>query len=560
MPPLPRLRIGALDDLARQLRYAPREALDRHIASAEQLAGELDPAQGYPEDWFIFRLTGYRPDISDPASLVGEALLGDLSALVERLSIAAGHTPEDAGAGALTIERLCERWSVSRKTVERYRRRGLIARRVLVDGKTQRLAFPLQNVEVFEQREQALVDRASSFTRIDDELSARMLRRARRYRASLGLSLNETAARLASRFDRSHEGVRQVLRRADERAGADGREPLFSELTPPGERERRVVHRAVRRGIEPSEIASRTGRARVSVVRSLNQARADLLLGLDLDGPVLVTFEREEAREVLLASEHARSELWTNASTDLSELVSVSRVRASTDEPTEQARAIAYHYLRWVAKRRLGTLSRTTPSGELIDECETLLRWAARLKILLIQSEMHLVLASFDRAGIETGTMPGDEIRRALRLGIEALGSAVDRFDPSRGARLAAPCALALARVTGRWAQRPSTTKARRAAPRLAPGTPVDDWTRSACPWQRWLDPDPRLAGVLDDLDERDALILRRRFALDGRPPETLSAVADLLGTTRVHAARFERAAIRAALDRWRESQTESRA
>ena len=119
MPPLPRLRVAALDDLARQLRYAPREALERHIASAERLCEELDPDRGYPEDWFIYRLTGYRPEISEPASLVGEALLGDLSALVERLSVAAGQTPEDAGEGALTIEGLCARWSVRRKTIAR---------------------------------------------------------------------------------------------------------------------------------------------------------------------------------------------------------------------------------------------------------------------------------------------------------------------------------------------------------------------------------------------------------------------------------------------------------
>ncbi len=549
MPPLPRLRIAALDDIARQLRFAPREALDRHIASAEALAGELEPDRAYPEDWFIFRLTGYRQQIDDPSSFVGEALLGDLSALVERLSIAGGRTPEDAGPGAMSIEQLGQRWSVSRKTIERYRRRGLIAHRVIVGGRTQRLIFPLANVEAFEQRERALVDRASSFTRIDEGMSRAMTRRARRYHNSLGLSLNEAAAHLARRFSRSHEGVRQVLRRADELAMSEGRQPIFTEPTPPSERERRVIRRAVQRGIEPSLIARRQGRARVSVVRSLNQARADLLLSLDLPGPVLVTFGRDDAADVLLSGEPVRGGLWLSATQDLAQLAGDSRQRAPDNPKAEQARVIAYHFLRWRAARMIATIDRAAPSGETIDECETTLRWASRLKVLLIASQLHLILASFDRAGHATGAMPAPELRRALRKGVEAIGSSVDRFDPSRGARLAAPCAMILTRVTGAWESRPRSSAPRRAAPRLAPGTRVRDWTLTACAWQGWLDPDPRVRHVLDRLCERDALVLRRRHALDGRPPETLSALAQRLGTSRVHAARFERAAIRSALE-----------
>ncbi len=549
MPPLPRLRIGALDDLAKQLRFAPREALDRHIASAEQLASELEPARVYPEDWFIFRLTAYRPEIDEPASLVGEALLGDLSALVERLSIAAGRTGEDAGPGAMSIEQLSQRWSVSRKTIERYRRRGLIAHRVLVAGGAQRLIFPLANVESFEQRERALVARASSFTRIDEQLSETIQRRARRYRASLGLSLNEAAAQLARRYNRSHEGVRQVLRRADERAISQGHEPVFTEAPPPDERERRVIRRAVQRGIEPSEIARRTGRARVSVVRSLNQARADLLLSLDLSTPPIVTFERDNAAEVLLAGEPVRSGLCVRAPTDLRELSEASRLRAGDDPSAERERIFAYHYLRWRAARAVASIDRAAPSGETIDECETRLRWASRLKVLLVASQLHLILASFDRGGHPSAAMPAPELRRAIRLAIDAIGSSVDRFDPSRGARLAAPCAMTLLRLTSAWKDQPRAHSPRRAAPRLSPGTPVPDWTRSVCPWQRQLDPDPRFPGVLARLGERDALVLARRFALDGRPPETLSALAQRLGTTRVHAARFERSAIRAALN-----------
>src|SRR5690348_15581463 len=90
MPPLPRLRIAALDELSRQLRFAPPETLRRQLERTRTLAAEIDPARNYPEEWVIFRVTGYRPQNAGDTVFVGEALLGDISALVERLSAAAG--------------------------------------------------------------------------------------------------------------------------------------------------------------------------------------------------------------------------------------------------------------------------------------------------------------------------------------------------------------------------------------------------------------------------------------------------------------------------------------
>ena len=86
MPAFAKLRIAALDDLARQLRFAPPETLRRQLERAEQLAAEIDPSINYPEDWIVFRITGYRADMPAPATIVGEALLGDIGILVERLS------------------------------------------------------------------------------------------------------------------------------------------------------------------------------------------------------------------------------------------------------------------------------------------------------------------------------------------------------------------------------------------------------------------------------------------------------------------------------------------
>ena len=81
MPRLSTLRAGALADLAEQLRYAPAPAVRRYLQNIDGLAREVDPATAYPEEFVVFRVTGFRPDGAGAGVLPGEALLADLSAL-----------------------------------------------------------------------------------------------------------------------------------------------------------------------------------------------------------------------------------------------------------------------------------------------------------------------------------------------------------------------------------------------------------------------------------------------------------------------------------------------
>src|SRR5688572_23587481 len=106
MPPLGRMVVTALEDLARQLRFTPREALLRDIQRAEALASQIGPDAVYEEDWIVGQVTGYRPKMDNPASVVGQALLADLSAFVERLSAAATLTPADLPPGSVEPDTL----------------------------------------------------------------------------------------------------------------------------------------------------------------------------------------------------------------------------------------------------------------------------------------------------------------------------------------------------------------------------------------------------------------------------------------------------------------------
>ncbi|MBC7834027.1 MAG: hypothetical protein H7Y88_02875, partial [Phycisphaerales bacterium] len=253
MPPLPKLRVPCLHELARQTRFLPAEPAHRQLVRALKLIEAIDPDQTYPEDWVLFRITGYRPEMHDPAMLVGAAVITDAAALAEHLSVAAALGADDLAAIAAELDdadragaepsawssadELCERWSISRKTLDRYRKLGLPAVRIGTPGRGptgpgSRLLFPSRAVEQFERRFADRLAAASTFQRLAPEIERRITKHAARYHRRFGCTLNQAAQRLAIRYGRSHEAVRNVLQRHE--AAPSAMPPGADETAPEG--------------------------------------------------------------------------------------------------------------------------------------------------------------------------------------------------------------------------------------------------------------------------------------------------------------------------------------
>ncbi len=549
MPSRARTKSQALAELADRLSGLDRAELAGVIERAESFLPEIDADALYDEAALLNRLAGTAVELENPGMIVGRAILTDLSSIVERLSELAGQTPADLGEGALTPGELAERWSISHKTLARYRRDGLVARRVQTGGRTA-VMFSAGVVRAFERSHADRLRRAGRFSRQSDREQAQLERDARRYRASFGWSLNRVARRLAERRGRSVEGMRQALQRIDRDADA----PIFGRSGPPSPRERAFFARATRRGFDPGQIAEHAGRSVASVRRGATQHRAEFLRGLDLTGPTLATFEREEAREVLLGPAGVRSGLGPGGVQGLGAFLSDARTRRVPDREVERSRLIAHHFLRHDASRRVAALNKTTAEPSQIDRAETDLRWASSLKAELIRPSLTLIVETLEgAAGGAIERVPARELAGLLRRAIAAASLAIDRYDPTREGRVAAPIGLGVSRIAAAWAHGRAdlpSDDGSRASRSLPAGEPFDDWTHALDAWQRELAIDPRVRAVLPELDERSRRVLELRFGIAGDEPvpRTLAETSEAMGTSVVHAARYERAAVRAAL------------
>lgn len=505
MPRRSRIRTAPLEDLARQQRFTPQRAILKQIARAEALASEVDPSQSYPEEWVVFRITGYRPaapaasgDSDYEAAIIpGSALVGDLSAFVERLSDDAALSGAQMGDGFVGADELCERWKVSRKTLERYRRRGLVARRTRDALGHVRLVYARNVIEAFEARERVRLDRAGEFGRIPETIRRRIIRGAGLYAHRLGWTLNQAAGPLAQRYRVGHETVRQILLRHDESAEA----PLFVRRPPLSVRERRVALRAYERGIAPSVIARRFGRSTASVHRVIGLRRTERLRRVPRPVERGEAFGLVGVGEAVLAAAAARQGLGAPFPTEVASLVALARAMPPIDAAIEHARAAAMQFLWWRATSLVAESHGGVPRSVELDRAETDLRWAMRLKAELVRAELPVIVRAVEeRSGRELEAMDSVEACSLLKPALEAAASAIDRHDPFRGGRIAAPVLLAVSRALAHV----------REARTQGAGVLVD-WSLRLTAWQGRFEPDPRLRVRLPimPLDWRGPLALR---------------------------------------------------
>ncbi len=552
MPRLTALRIGPLDDLARQLRFAPRPAVLRHIRAAESISAELEPDRIYPLEWLVHALTGYRADAPEDdadVSIVGAALRAELSAFVERLSHQAGLTADDLDDSTISLEELCRRWGVNRKTIERRRREGLIGRRIRGEEGRGRLVFASAVVERFEHDRTGAPQRP--LVRMDDAEKTRIIRRAERYHARFGCSLNQAAARLAERTGRGRETIRRLLLAHDR----DADEPIFEHRPALTTRDHAIALRARRRGLGFPAIARGMGWTLSTAQRAVQEGRAEALRTLDLDAPMSPVFQRSDARGVLLAPLEVSSGLGAPIETSAAVFEAVSRDAPRPEETAERRRAAAACFLRWSARLRIEALPPSSPRAADLDAIETDLRWCALLVVELVRAHSGLALRTIeDLLGAPLLDLSSDDVRRAHRLAMRALIDAAWTFDPFRpGAhRLAGHAAGYLTRALARpladaRGRRPAG--ARRSHQREIS---LHDWSHSVADWQRWLDPPaPVRAALVGDAPPRfDRRIIAARYGWtpEGRPPMTCAEVGRALELGAGVVAARECASIRAAL------------
>jgi DNA-directed RNA polymerase specialized sigma24 family protein len=533
MPRVARFKIAAIGDLCRQLMYAPAEARRRHLDAAEQLVAQIEPGQVYPQEFVIFRITAYRSDRPEsPTALVGEALVGDLVTLIQRLSQSLDIASDDAGRTAVPLEDLARRLKISAKTLQRYRQQGLVCHYLVFPDGGKRLACFEDAVDRFVSRNRGRLDRAATFSRVDDAVQETIISEAREQHEARGLSLNAVAKQLAEKYGRAHETLRSILSRHD-RAAVD---PIFAEPGPLRDRDVRLIHRAAHFGIAPATLARHFGKTPATIHRAVNRGRRELLEKLDLSFVTLAPMDEDDAEAAILGEPAVTENLGPMLPQhDALALIEAARAVTSPDRDREHTLACAFNLLKRRAGRSIKGLGQDSSAREL-DRVETDLRWAPMIERRLVEIGLPGAVAAIELdLGRDLTRQPSDEIVDLLRLAVEVVGQTVAVFDPGRRSLVRA-AGDAMSRRLGQQQRRP---RAGRAATRHRPGSVmlVGAFER-LCPWQAWLGLRPDLHEAVAALDAGPRRLVELRYGLGGGKPRTFVELAELTEATPSNVAR----------------------
>lgn len=525
-----KFRIDTLDDLARQLTFSPHDTRVAQVAAAEDFLHTLDPAKAYPLDFVIFRITGYHPRDVEPVLFPGLALQHDLGQLIETVYDSLNIRAADLAEPVLSIDDVTEKFNVTSKTIQRWRRRGLPARRFIFPDGKRRVGFLLSSVERFVSIHENQVAEAANFSQVDGLERDVIIRRARRMATECRCCVREITRRIARKLKRSPLTILHIIRKHDQEFPARA---IFPQAAPPIDVEQKsFILKKHEKGLDLRHIAGKLCRPSSEIYRVLLEDRIERLKKRKIrfiDDPLYHQDDASLAIDSIVQQE------------ELGHRVSAEELRVPRDLPAylqelyrtplltparERALFLKFNYHKYLfvsARRRLDPeLTRRRD----LDELEKHLADATAVKNDIVRANLRLVV-SVARKHLR----PGMSLMELISEGNITLMRAVEGFDFHKGHRFSTYATLALMKGFARTVpQMMAATRKNSGDATLLEQLP----DRRLSTVTESLTRNDEVAHLLATLDERERQVLCAHFGLNNQPAaETYDQLAQRLGLTR---------------------------
>lgn len=521
-------------------RFAPKAKKIEQAGLAEKLYTEIESDRSYAFDYICFRITNYRPETPSRHNIAAPDLRYDLRLLIEDLSDSADVSISEVAEPVHTVDELSKMFSVSTKTISRWRDSGLVSRKLLFGGR-KRVGFLHSSVERFVAQNRDKIRRGERFSQLTDDEKSEMIERARQL-VEGGASLSEVTRQLADQMNRSPETIRYTLKNFDSENSTLAIFPNHrGALT---EEDKRAIFKLHTHGASVAQLCKRFKRTRTSIQRILLDMRMEQVLELPLDYIYNEDFEdsRREAEYLGPVPEPASAPRKVRVPSGLP-----SYLAALYDVPL-LTREQEYHlfrkmnYLKHKASRLRETLESAVGSKTVImDEIDDLYEAAVLVKNKIVQSNLRLVVSIAKRHVAST-----DDFFALVSDGNMSLIRAVEKFDYSRGNKFSTYASWAIMKNFARTI--PSEFKHR---DRFRTTTEelfvarqddrLDPYVEETVQRSRQRE----LSKILNRLDEREQKIITARFGLGrGSEPLTLKQVGEEMGVTKERIRQLEARAL----------------
>ena len=425
-----------LRELLMQLRFTPEQKRRKQLDAAERLYDIIDPDREYPFAFVCYRITGFSPKADKQELIKGEQLSADLRVFISSLSGSlarpAGHLDEKV----FSIDGLAKSLNVATKTIRRWQKRGLLARRFMFPDGVKRLGFMQSRVGKFLAAHADLVAKAHRFRRLTTQQKQLIITQARKLATSANLSRHQVIGRTAARIGVSHETVRSLVS-SYEKQNPD--KPIFNK---PGGIVRPTqaseIYRLFKQGCKIADLTQRFNRTRSSIYRIVKTRRVKSLLMRKIEFTASDEFLHEDATEKILAEPLSNIQPvgqktvrpLTPTSNSLVDYLQNLKDTPVFNREQELVLFRRYNYLKYRACITRAKIKPDSVPSSTLDEIEQYLAEAERIKETLIEANLPLVVGVARKH-----TISGANLAELVGEGNLSLVRAVEKFDYTRGFR-----------------------------------------------------------------------------------------------------------------------------
>lgn len=522
-----------------QVRYAPVDVRVEQVDKAERLLSELEPEQQYRYQDLCEKITDFKPSMYPDLVVDGKDAIHDLGLFVEDMSASTSLSAEQAGEPVLTVDDLSQKFNVSTKTVDRWRKRGLVGRRFRF-GNRSRIGFLTSTVDRFVRDHKDEVRRGSRFSQLTEEEREEIIRKARRL-ARHGACPAEVSKRLSRSFDRSPETIRYTLRQYDEQHRENAVFPNTS--LPLSPNKRKEIYQKFQRGVSVQSLADEACRTRTSIYRIVGEERAEQLFEHPIDFMDSPDFYKSDAERTILGPPPEIDKKGTRVKPPpglppyLASLYSIPLL--TREEEVYYFRKM--NYLKQKARKLRDRIDRLRPRAKDLDQLETFVSQAVEIKNFLIRSNLRLVVSIAKRH-----MTPSTNFFEMVSDGNMSLIRAIEKFDYTKGNKFSTYATWAIMKNYARSIPAEYTLLDRFRtgsdevfqSSKESRGSQFEEELTNVK--QRQV-----INSILSQLDDRERQIILHRYGLQrGSEPLTLEQVGSKMGVTKERIRQLESRAL----------------